>query len=646
MRRLAFSLGLGFLAALGAQGAGTVAAASPAPPAVTLHTHTPIPVVPALPGPVESPIRDLTQSDNWSGYDLTSGGYTAIAGCWTVPSVSPSAWPTYSSTWIGIDGGLGDGTDQNLFQTGTEQDWSSTSGLAPYSAEYSAWWEVLPANAITIRMTITPGDVMCASITKDSPTEWTISLTDQTTGAFFSLRPSTKTFPGTGETAEWIVEAPYASTQYYTCGPCTLANFGHVTFDSASVNTGVNPALNPVEGWEMVQDDSFVAIPSAPNGSGNGFTVSYAPPPSPGWAGYEGLGSGPLGGQPHVISSGPGNLDVFWRGTDNGLWHTWYSGGQWHGPQELAPAGSLASDPSPVSSEAGVLDVFWKGTDGNLWHVWYQNGWHGPQSLGGGPLGSAPQPVSWGSGQIDVFWKGTNGDLWHAYYGSGSWHSAQDLGMGPLGSPPDAVTWGPGELDVFWAGTGSPTLWHASYSGGWHGPIQMPGASTVAGTPYPVSWGVGNEEVFWKGTDGSLWQDYYVNGWVGSASLGFGGLGSDPQPMTFGTGLLDVFWRTTGGGVSQAYYANGWHGSYSLGASDVSSLPDVVEPSAGDIDAFWEDTSANLDHAFYAGGWYGPFLVGDGPMGSAPSVASWGNGHMDIFWKGTDGNLWTASFSS
>ena len=592
MRRLAFSLGLGFLAALGAQGAGTVAAASPAPPAVTLHTHTPIPVVPALPGPVESPIRDLTQSDNWSGYDLTSGGYTAIAGCWTVPSVSPSAWPTYSSTWIGIDGGLGDGTDQNLIQTGTEQDWSSTSGLAPYSAEYSAWWEILPANATTIRMTITPGDVMCASITKDSPKEWTISLKDETTEASFSPQ---EPFQGTGETAEWIVEAPYASTQYYTCGPCTLANFGHVTFDSASVN-GVNPVLNPVDGWEMVQDDSFVAIPSAPNGSGNGFTVSYASPPSPGWAGYEGLGSGPLGGQPHVISSGPGNLDVFWRGTDNGLWHTWYSGGQWHGPQALAPAGSLASDPSPVSSEAGALDVFWEGTDGNLWHVWYQNGWHGPQSLGGGPLGSAPQPVSWGSGQIDVFWKGTDGNLWHMWYLNG-WYGPQSLGGGPLLSTPHPVSWGFGNIDVFWEGPGE-SLVHEWYGNGWQGPQNLGGAGTVAADPEPVSWGPGNIEVFWKGADGNLWQDYFANGWAGAASLGGpGGAGtliSNPVPASSGVGLLNVFWQGADGGLWEAYYQNGW------------------------------TVGARMD---------------EGTIGSAPSTSSW-PGILNVFWEGTDQNLW------
>jgi hypothetical protein len=592
VRRLAFSLGLTFLAAFGAQGAGTVAAASPAPPAVTLHTHTPIPVVPALPGPVESPIRDLTQSDNWSGYDLTSGGYTAITGCWTVPSVAPTAWPTYSSTWIGIGGGLGDGTDQNLIQTGTEQDWSSTSGLAPYSAEYSAWWEILPANAITIPMTITPGDVMCASITKGPPSEWTISLTDQTTLASFNEQQK---FSGAGETAEWIVEAPFSSTRYYTCGPCTLANFGHVTFDRASVNGG-NPALNPVEGWEMVQDDSFVAIPSIPNGSGNGFTVSYAPPPSPGWAGYEGLGSGPLGGQPHVISSGPGDLDVFWRGTDNGLWHTWYSGGPWNGPQELAPPGSLASDPSPVSSEAGVLDVFWKGTDGNLWHVWYQNGWHGPQSLGGGPLGSAPQPVSWGSGQIDVFWTGTDGNLWHMWYLNG-WYGPQSLGGGPLLSMPHPVSWGVGNIDVFWEGP-SESLVHEWYGNGWQGPQNLGGAGTVASDPEPVSWGPGNIEVFWKGADGNLWQDYFANGWAGVGSLGgpggAGALISNPVPASSGFGLLNVFWQGADGGLWEAYYENGW------------------------------TVGARMD---------------EGIIGSAPSTSSW-PGILNVFWEGTDRNLW------
>ena len=334
------------------------------------------------------------------------------------------------------------------------------------------------------------------------------------------------------------------------------------------------------------------------------FSVSHGPtsaPPAPGPGVPVGHGDGPLGGAPQGVSWGPNFDDVFWRGTDGGLWHSWEINGRWYGPGSLSHSGVMASDPSVVS---------------------------------------------WGPGEIDVFWKGVDGGLWHAYYGSGSWHTAQDLGMGPLGSAPHAVSWGPGELDVFWTGTGSPTLWHTYYAGGWQGPLQMPGVGTVAGTPYPVSWGPGNEEVFWKGTDGNLWQDYYANGWAGGQSLGFDPLGSDPQPLSFGTGLLDVFWRGTDGSVWHAYYAHGWNGPFSLGASNVATAPQPVSPVPGDIDVFWQDSSASLDHAFYAGAWYGPFSIGDGPMGPGPSVVSWGNGHMDIFWKGTDGNLWSASLAS
>ncbi len=294
-----------------------------------------------------------------------------------------------------------------------------------------------------------------------------------------------------------------------------------------------------------------VTNPTGPSSTVSAAYMYTAAAPEAGWVGYQGLGAGPLGGQPHAISWGQGNLDVFWRGTDNGLWHEWYSGGQWNGPQELVPAGSLASDPSPVSSDPGVLDVFWKGTDGNLWHVWYQNGWHGPQSLGGGPLGSAPQPVSWGSGQIDVFWTGTDGNLWHMWYLNG-WYGPQSLGGGPLLSTPHPVSWGVGNIDVFWEGPGE-TLVHEWYANGWQGPQSLGGAGTVASDPEPVSWGPGNIEVFWKGADGNLWQDYFDNGWAGAASLGGpGGAGtlvSNPVPASSGVGLLNVFWQGEDGGL-------------------------------------------------------------------------------------------------
>ncbi|MGD1053148.1 MAG: G1 family glutamic endopeptidase [Candidatus Dormibacteria bacterium] len=586
--RLAVLAATSSLAVLGLQGAITAPVGAAPAPGVRTHPMTPV-SVPA--GSANLPISTFRSTDNWSGYylDGSPGAYTSVGGCWTVPSVSPGAsLPAYSSAWIGIDGTQ----NLDLIQVGTEQDWDSSTGNAPYAADYFAWWEILPASATPIPMSIAPGDAMCASISEiGTSDEWSISLTDDTHSASFSTE---QPYAGPADSAEWIVEAPYATDGSYSCGPCTLADYGLTTFSQA-LEDGANPDLNPADGLEMIQSDSLVSVPSNPNSQGNGFNLTYVPPAA-GWAGYQGLGSGPLGGQPHAISPAPGDLDVFWRGTDNGLWHTWYSGGQWNGPQELAPPGSLASDPSPVSSETGVMDVFWKGTDNNLWHVWYQNGWHGPQSLGGGPLGSAPQPVSWGSGQIDVFWKGTDGNLWHMWYQSG-WYGPQSLGGGPLLSTPHPVSWGLGNIDVFWEGPGE-SLVHEWYANGWQGPQNLGGAGTVASDPEPVSWGPGNIEVFWKGADGNLWQDYFVNGWAGAASLGGpGGVGtlvSNPVPASSGTGLLNVFWQGADGGLWEAYYRNGWV----VGAR-----------------------------------------MNEGTIGSAPSTATW-PGMLEVFWEGTDLNLW------
>src|ERR671938_492369 len=64
-----------------------------------------------------------------------------------------------SSTWIGIGGGCMDAnclvSDSTLIQTGTEQDVDARG-----RGSYSAWWEVIPAPGIDIRMTFAPADRM------------------------------------------------------------------------------------------------------------------------------------------------------------------------------------------------------------------------------------------------------------------------------------------------------------------------------------------------------------------------------------------------------------------------------------------------------------------------------------------------------
>ena len=308
------------------------------------------------------------------------------------------------------------------------------------------------------------------------------------------------------------------------------------------------------------------------------------------WTGATELGGAPMGGSAHAISWGYGNLDVFWRGTDNGLWYMWYSNG-WHGPQSLGGAGTMASDPYPVSWGPGHIDVFWKGTDGNLWHAWFLGGWYGPQSLGDGPLGSAPHPVSWGVGHIDVFWEGTDGGLWHAWY-----------------------------------------------LGGWYGPQSLGGVGTMASDPAPVSWGVGHIDVFWKGTDGNLWHAWYLGGWSGPQSLGDGPLAGAPQPVSAGYGHINVFWRGTDSALVEAVYSDGWSGPIGLGGS-MSGDPAPTSPLLGNIEVVYVGADGLLWHDDYVDGWSGPADLGDGPA-TQPSAVSWGSGHSEVFWEGTDAGLW------
>src|SRR5438094_7169066 len=94
-------------------------------------------------------------SSNWSGYAITGGPYTSATGEWTVPAVSASRKPTYSSSWVGIDGF----SNGSLIQTGTEQDYYNGT------AHYYASWEILPADETPITdIAGSPGHHMSASI--------------------------------------------------------------------------------------------------------------------------------------------------------------------------------------------------------------------------------------------------------------------------------------------------------------------------------------------------------------------------------------------------------------------------------------------------------------------------------------------------
>jgi hypothetical protein len=229
----------------------------------------------AIPGPAGVRATSLSQqweSRNWSGYAISSGTFTSISGSWTVPTVVPPKHlraRQFSSTWVGIDGFiLG---DDDLIQAGTEQDWLNGK------ASYQAWWEILPADETIIpSLTIHPGDAMTVTITKGTP-DWTIIVSDATTGQSYS--PPPQSYHGPLTSAEWIQEAPLVGKRI-----APLADDSTVDFEQLTAN-GTNPDLVTSESGVMAKRGGRLVIssPSTPNPEGNGFAVAYGsePPPPP-----------------------------------------------------------------------------------------------------------------------------------------------------------------------------------------------------------------------------------------------------------------------------------------------------------------------------------------------------------------------------
>ena len=145
---------------------------------------------------------------------------------------------------------------------------------------------------------------------------------------------------------------------------------------------------------------------------------------------YEALPAFQLGSAAAISTYGfHGNYrtDVFGRGMDGALHHTWRPdvNGAWQAWEGLG--GMLSSSPTAVSWSPNRIDVFAKGTDNGLWHKWWNGtSWNGWEPLGG-VLTAAPSVSSWGDGRLDVFARGSDNALYHRFYANG-WGGWERLG--------------------------------------------------------------------------------------------------------------------------------------------------------------------------------------------------------------------------
>jgi hypothetical protein len=217
-------------------------------------------------------LRRLNSLD-WSGYAVASDYsnpqpvIVGISASWVVPTVLTSVDDRFCSVWVGI-GGQFEG-DETLIQTGSEQD--SVNG----SAVYSAWYELLPNDSVTITsINMSPGDRMNASISlvNSASDTWLIELEDITAEEKFSQE---FVYNSSMLSAEWIVERPSVDNTL-----SILVDFGSLTFTDAQATSSTGAGVISSFPFSQVimydrQNRQLVTVSSLTS-KGSSFTVTYS----------------------------------------------------------------------------------------------------------------------------------------------------------------------------------------------------------------------------------------------------------------------------------------------------------------------------------------------------------------------------------
>ncbi len=152
-------------------------------------------------------------------------------------------------------------------------------------------------------------------------------------------------------------------------------------------------AYSGTSGWSSWQSlgGSPTSSPAATSRNTGGITVFargtdggiwYRDYVGSSWGPWTSIGGAVAAGTgPAACSWGGGRLDVFVQCTNGALYHKSYTGTSgWSGWQSLG--GSPTSSPAATSPANGVLDVFARGSDDGLWEDTYNSGWSGWTSAG------------------------------------------------------------------------------------------------------------------------------------------------------------------------------------------------------------------------------------------------------------------------
>ncbi len=215
--------------------------------------------------------------------------------------------------------------------------------------------------------------------------------------------------------------------------------------------------------------------------------------------------------------------------------------------------GSLNGDPVAISRKGGNLDVFYIGLNEGIWHARQSSGqWGGPFFIGGHAGGQVTVAYSAASDMAQLFYKGDDQSLMTITQpgNNGTWGKPVAI------LPAQSVTSNIASIDV----GGNRYLFFRGMDGSLKGVALTPG-STAASAPVTLTktWAVTSNispvqdasgiTLFYRGPDSALWEVPSAAGsWAQPLSLG-GRVSGDPVVTTLPGGRIRVYYRSTDGGI-------------------------------------------------------------------------------------------------
>ena len=230
---------------------------------------------------------------------------------------------------------------------------------------------------------------------------------------------------------------------------------------------------------------------------------------------WESLG-GDWQGSPAADTLGPGHVGVVARSRDNAIWDNDFLKDRWSGWRSIG--GTLTSDPGAVAVGRDSVHIFARGTDNAIWHRWWERPcdcWRNWESLGGTAT-SGPAAESLGSGHVEVFVRGTDNAIWHRFFFRG-WRGWWTLG-GNATAGPGAVATGPNRIDLFMRSSDNNTTFRKQWNRDADWGVKWDDfGGCIGGRPYPAADGW----VYATGCDGHIYFRTFLStgdwrGWPGT----------------------------------------------------------------------------------------------------------------------------------